>query len=92
MLEQLRAIDDATLTGAAGLAVISTGDPDANRAMGLRAPILLDDDFAAGNAFGAAGTPSAVLVDERGRVASSVAVGADAVLALAGVDGAAIAA
>jgi len=57
-----------------------------------RAPILLDDEFAAGNAFGAAGTPSAVLVDKRGRVASSVAVGADAVLALAGVDGAAIAA
>ena len=52
--------------------------------MGLNAPILLDDSFAAGNAFGAEGTPSAVLIDEDGQIASAVAVGADAVLALLG--------
>ncbi len=36
-----------------------------------------------GRSFGAAGTPSAVLVDEEGNVASEVAVGAPAVLELA---------
>ena len=46
----------------------------------------LDDGFAAGSAFGATGTPSAVLVDERGRIASPVAVGAPEVLALVGAD------
>jgi protein-disulfide isomerase/uncharacterized membrane protein YphA (DoxX/SURF4 family) len=92
MVEQLRAIDASTSPGSPGLVVISTGDPEANRAIGLRAPILLDDAFVAGTAFGAAGTPSALLVDERGRVASAVAVGADAVLALVGADSAAVAA
>ena len=35
-------------------------------------------------AFGATGTPSAVLVDAEGRIASDVAVGAPAVMGLAG--------
>jgi hypothetical protein len=54
--------------------------------MGLTSPVLLDQNFAAGRAFGASGTPSAVLVDAEGKVASGVAVGAPAVLELAGAD------
>jgi peroxiredoxin len=84
MLESLRALDGDPHHGTPALAVVSTGDPESNRAMGLRAPVLLDDAFAAGAAFGASGTPSAVLVDAERRIASAVAVGADAVLALAG--------
>ncbi len=64
------------------LLVISTGSIDANRALGLQSPILLDDGFAVGRAFGASGTPSAVLIDSQGRLASPVAAGADDVLAL----------
>jgi peroxiredoxin len=79
MLESLRELD----AGEPGLVLISTGSPAANRELGLRAPILLDDGFAAGNAFGAMGTPSAVRVDSERRVASAVAVGAEALLALA---------
>ncbi|MEO6859630.1 MAG: MauE/DoxX family redox-associated membrane protein [Solirubrobacteraceae bacterium] len=82
MLDSLRELD----AHVPGLVVISTGSPAANRAMGLRAPILLDDGLAAGSAFGAMGTPSAVLIGEDRRVASTVAVGADAVLALAGAE------
>jgi hypothetical protein len=48
--------------------------------------VLLDQSFATGQAFGASGTPSAVLVDAEGKVASEVAVGAPAVLELAGAD------
>ena len=44
---------------------------------------LLDPYYAASQVFNSGGTPSAVMVDQ-GRVASSVAVGAQAVLALAG--------
>jgi peroxiredoxin/uncharacterized membrane protein YphA (DoxX/SURF4 family) len=69
--------------GAPQLLVVSTGGVEANRAMGLRSPIVLDDEFAAGRAFGAGGTPSAVLVDAAGRIASGVAVGATAVFSLA---------
>jgi hypothetical protein len=37
-----------------------------------------------GRAFGASGTPSAVLVNEHGRIASEVAIGAPSVLELLG--------
>jgi thiol-disulfide isomerase/thioredoxin/uncharacterized membrane protein YphA (DoxX/SURF4 family) len=49
----------------------------------LQAPVLFDEDFAAGRAFGVRGTPSAVLLDAEGRVASSLAVGGAGVLELA---------
>ena len=52
--------------------------------MGLSSPVVLDQHFAAGRAFGAGGTPYAVLLDEEGKIASEVAVGAQAVLELAG--------
>ncbi|MCA1702189.1 MAG: redoxin domain-containing protein [Actinobacteria bacterium] len=64
------------------LIVISRGTPAVNEAMGFRCPILLDDSFSAARAFGAYGTPSAVLVDERGRLASDVRSGGPAVLEL----------
>ncbi|HEY2080767.1 MAG TPA: hypothetical protein VGH53_30935 [Streptosporangiaceae bacterium] len=57
------------------LMVVSAGSPEASRAMGLRATVLLDADFGTARAFGASGTPSAVLVDQHGRLASEVAVG-----------------
>lgn len=82
MLESLRELDARV----GGLVVISTGSPAASAAMALRAPILLDDAYATGNAFGATGTPSAVRLDADRRVASAVAVGADAILALAGAE------
>ena len=46
--------------------------------------MLLDPKFGTGRVFGTGGTPSALVVDEEGRVASEVAEGASAVLTLAG--------
>ncbi len=93
MLERVRRFDAAPPANAPKLVVVSTGDAAANRAMGLRSPVLIDDAFGVANAFGAPGTPSAVLVDDAGRIASEVAVGAAAVLELAGAaDPAAVAA
>jgi len=63
--------------------VVSTGAVADNEAMGLRSPVLLDAAFEVGPRFGARGTPMAVLIDSEGRVASEVAAGASAVLALA---------
>ena len=85
MLDDLKAWEAKRPKGAPKLLVVSTGDIEENRAMGLRSPILLDQGFAVGNAFGASGTPSAVLVDAKGNIATEVAVGAQAVLTLAGV-------
>jgi hypothetical protein len=66
------------------LLVVSTGTVEANKEMGLRSPVLLDQEgMTIGRTFGATGTPMAVLVDEEGKIASQVAAGAPAVLALA---------
>ena len=54
-----------------------------NKAMGLSSSVVLDQGFEAGRAFGASGTPSAILVDAKGKIASEVAVGAPGVLKLA---------
>jgi methylamine dehydrogenase accessory protein MauD len=85
MLDDLRAIESDPPKGVPRILVVSAGTVEANEAMGLRSPVVLDQQFAIGHAFGASGTPSAVLVDERGKIASEVAVGAPAVLKLAGV-------
>jgi thiol-disulfide isomerase/thioredoxin len=84
MLPDLQAWEANPPSNAPRLLVVSTGDVETNRTLGLQAPVVLDQTFAAGRAFGASGTPSAVLIDAEGKIASEVAVGAAAVLALAG--------
>jgi peroxiredoxin/uncharacterized membrane protein YphA (DoxX/SURF4 family) len=86
MLPDLREWEATPPEDAPKLLVVSAGSEEANREMGLTSPVLLDQQFAAGRAFGASGTPSAVLVDAEGKVASEVAVGAPAVMELAGAD------
>lgn len=83
MLGQLKEWEANPPLNAPQLILISSGTAEANRAMGLRSPILLDQGFATGQMFGAGGTPSAILIDASGKIASEVAVGAPGVLALA---------
>ena len=84
MLDDLRAWEANPPDGAPRLLVVSRGDVEANRAMGLQSPVVLDQTFATAQSFGASGTPSAVLVDAEGTIASGIAKGAQAVLGLAG--------
>jgi peroxiredoxin len=86
MLPGLKEWESGAPAGAPRLVVVSAGSEEANREMGLTSPVLLDQSFATGRAFGASGTPSAVLLDAEGKVASEVAVGAPAVMALARAD------
>jgi thiol-disulfide isomerase/thioredoxin/uncharacterized membrane protein YphA (DoxX/SURF4 family) len=67
------------------LVVVSSGDPERTREDRFRSRVVLDPQFSTGDLFGAGGTPSAILLGADGRVASGVAVGAEAVLGLAGV-------
>jgi len=85
MVGDLKAWEESRESGAPDLLLVSAGDVAANRAMGLGCTVVLDQVFATGRAFGANGTPSAVLVDAEGKVASEVAVGRPAVLTLLGV-------
>jgi hypothetical protein len=83
MLDDLRAWERARPAGAPRLLVLSTGTPEANGAMDLRSTILHDDGARVARAFGAQGTPMAVMVDSVGDIASPLAAGAEAVLKLA---------
>jgi thiol-disulfide isomerase/thioredoxin len=69
--------------GPLGFVFVSTGTAEANREMALSSPVLLDPSFATARAFGASGTPSAVLIGSGGRIASELAVGAVELLSLA---------
>ena len=83
MLPELKEWEENRPEDAPSLLVVSAGTEEANREMGLSSTVVLDQQFAAGRAFGASGTPSAVLVDAEGNVASEIAVGAPGVLELA---------
>jgi peroxiredoxin len=84
MLPDLKEWEATSPEDAPRLVVVSAGSEEANKQMGLDSPVLLDQNFATGRAFGASGTPSGVLVDAEGKVASEVAVGSPAVMELAG--------
>ena len=66
------------------LLVVSSGDADSTEAEGFTSLVALDPTFGAGAAFGAGGTPMAVLIDHDGNIGSPLAAGAEAVFALAG--------
>jgi hypothetical protein len=70
--------------GAPKLVLIASGKLEDLREE-FRSLILLDPDFDVGPLFGSRSTPSAVLIDSDGRIASSLATGARNILALAGV-------
>src|SRR5680860_926481 len=69
--------------GAPKMLIVSTGTAESNQALGLSSPTVLDEGFKTGRTFGASGTPSAVLVDAQGRIASAVSVGGPNVMAMA---------
>jgi peroxiredoxin len=86
LLPHLKAWELQPPKRAAGLLVVSGEAVEANREQGFRSTVVLDYDFSIGRAFGASGTPTAILIDGDGRVASDLAIGGPAVLALAGAD------
>jgi len=68
--------------GAPRLLVVSDETVEENKAMGISSPVVLDDTYAVWDAFDVSGTPSAVLVDAEGRIASEMVMGSVAVLEL----------
>lgn len=82
MTDDLKAWEANPPADAPKLLVVSTGEADRNREMGFQSPVVLDGGFNTGRAFGASGTPSAVLVGADGKIASGLAVGGPTVLSL----------
>jgi peroxiredoxin len=81
LLPALRAYEADQPDSELHLLVVSTGSVEANRQMGLRSTVVLDPTFNVGTWYGADGTPSAVLLDDAGRIASPLLVGGPAILA-----------
>ena len=84
MTDDLKVWESSKPATAPQIVLVSTGTVEANQALGLTSTTLLDEGFATGRSFGASGTPSAVLIDKTGKIASDIVVGAPAVLELAG--------
>ena len=85
MADDLKAIEVNLPDNIARVIVISRGSVEANREMNLHSPILLDQELKAMSHFGSLGTPSAVIIDGSGCLASSVAIGATEIFSLLGV-------
>jgi peroxiredoxin/uncharacterized membrane protein YphA (DoxX/SURF4 family) len=86
MLEDLRAFDAEPPRRAPSLVVISTGTLEDNRAMGLNAKVLSDPGRQVMASYRTQATPTGVVVDSAGLIASELAAGAAAVFALAGAE------
>jgi peroxiredoxin len=71
--------------------VITTGDAEENQKLvaehGIRCPVLLQEGMEVGAQYQCNGTPMGYLLDEQGRIASELAIGGPALLALAAGDG-----
>jgi thiol-disulfide isomerase/thioredoxin/UPF0716 family protein affecting phage T7 exclusion len=64
------------------LVLVANGNLIELRSMELAAPVFVDDRFELGTAYGARGSPMAVMVDEQGRAVSGVVAGEDAIFSL----------
>ncbi len=84
MLEDLKNWDKAKSADAPSLVVFSDGDAEAHQDWGLDSPILLDKGYKTAETLGMFGTPSAVLVNEKGKIVSELAIGAGNIWALVG--------
>ncbi len=66
------------------LVVFSSGDAEKNRELNLRAPVVIDEGGEVGDKLGMFGTPSAILIDESGKIVSETAIGAEQIWSLIG--------
>lgn len=84
MIAELRDWEVAKGNDDPALVVFSEGDPAEHREFGLKSPIILEEGYPTAEKFGMYGTPSAVLVNEEGRIISETAAGATQIWSLVG--------
>lgn len=87
MSDDIKRWEENPPAGAPRLLVVASGDKDKvdDASKDFETRFLYDAESQVGPLFGTRSTPSAVLIDRDGRIASSVATGALKVMALAGV-------
>lgn len=87
MTDDLKRWEERTPAGAPELVIVASGKQELIEEKGreFKSLVLADPDFDIGPMFGTNSTPSAVLIDSQGRIASSLAKGEKNILALVGV-------
>ncbi|HEX9959656.1 MAG TPA: MauE/DoxX family redox-associated membrane protein [Pyrinomonadaceae bacterium] len=84
MLEDFREWDKTKGANEPNLLLLSRGEVEKNLELGFQSTIVLDDEREVVQKLGMEGTPSAVLVDENGKIVSQIAVGEKRIWALIG--------
>jgi thiol-disulfide isomerase/thioredoxin len=84
MLPELKDWERSRRNGDPDLIVFSDGDVEEHRLLEFRSPVVLDKGYKVAEKLGMFGTPSAVLIDEKGTIISETAVGAEHIWALLG--------
>ena len=84
MMDDLRDWDKQKGMDEPNLVVFSTGKVEAHQNLNLESPVLLDENHQISKELGMSGTPSAILVNEDGKIISEIAVGAPQIWALLG--------
>ena len=84
MMEELKEWDKTKGKDAPELVIFSEGDKETHEKFQLNSPVILDEGYKTASGFGMFGTPSAVLVNEEGKIISETAVGAANIWSLVG--------
>ena len=84
MMSELKEWDDARSNGEPRLLVFSDGSKEDHSALELQSTILIDKEYETAEKLGMNGTPSAVLIDENGKITTEVGIGAANIWALIG--------
>ena len=84
MLGDLREWEQRRKPDEPELVILSAGDAARNKSLGFQSKVLLDDEKTLPNSLGMTGTPSAILIDENGKIVSEIAVGAENIWNLLG--------
>ena len=84
MMDDLKEWDRTKGKDEPDLVVFSDGDKTAHEEIELHSPIILDEGYKTSAKLGMFGTPSAILVNEDGKIVSETAVGAPDIWSLVG--------
>lgn len=84
MMNDLKAWDESRGPSDPSLIVFSDGSLDEHKSLNLASPVVMDAGYKTAAKLGMFGTPSAVVLDETGRIISETGVGATNIWALLG--------
>ena len=84
MLGELQDWDKSKGVDEPNLLLLSEGKPEPHRELNFQSPIILDNERNISAELGMSGTPSAVLINEHGKIVSETAVGAEKIWTLLG--------